>query len=340
MNRIFLCDSPYQLFSAMCIIDNEQTIDNDMILLLGIFHGWEEYENKLTCEKYKHIVVKKSENKIKTIVSFLVECIKLRKSVEKLTKLYVTSQNGYAVLFCNVLNCYHNEICFFDEGLYTYICSLGEDPFHEYYSNHKLFRIMFSKSELNYKGVIYAFEPKLLVDTTPNKKRIWHNQRISSGMLLQSPNMRLIDYDIIIFDQYFLTGKLASKYEEILELLQKNVERKVCLKKHPRNGFFKADSSSFDVVENDKNLWEIECIKMNLSGKILITPYSSAVFSPAILGVGNYTIILLYKLLMDEENSLMLKNIICFIENFKMNIKNVKVIIPETYSELICEVKN
>lgn len=338
MNRIFMCDSPYQLFSAMCIIDNEQTKKEDIIVLLCIFNGWEEYKNKLIQRNYKYIIVENFNRKLWTIINFIKICIGLRKHIDRFTRIFITSQNGYAVLFCHILNRYQNEICFFDEGLYTYICRLGENPFHEYYNNHMFFRVFLGWRKLYYNRQMYVFEPNLLAEDYKTNK-IYYNKSIGEYLLFNNPNPLLIKSSFIIFDQYFLNDEKITKYENILNKLKNNIKKQICLKKHPRKDFIKTNLDYFNVVENDNNLWEIESIEINISGKILITSYSSAVFLPGILGAQNYTIILLYKLIMNDKESPLSRDISHFIKRFRMNITNVRIIIPESLSELIREVE-
>ncbi len=334
MNRIFLCDSPFQLFSATSIIDKEKTIDADMIFLLCLFDGWEKYADVLKQEGFNYLVINRSRNRFLTVLKFWTICRKYKNKVQGSTKLFVTSQNGYAVIFCNMLSRNNNEICFFDEGLYTYVCNLKDNPFSEYYDNHRFFRWLYGKNKLNFEGEVYAFEPKLISDSY-KKNKITYSRIMAEKLLISPPNITIMYYKAIIFDAYFLErGNEYFRYEKILEIIKENTKDNICIKKHPRKDYIKNNTDLFNTIDNS-NVWEIECTKIVTPGKVLITSYSSAVFTPALLGIRNYTIILLYKLIMDTTRSSLSEDLNCFIDRFGKYIPDVKVIVPTSVEEVI-----
>ena len=338
--RVFLCDSAYQLLSALCIISNEGTTNNDCVLLVGLFKNWEKYVDTVTKFGCHTIVIKPSCKKPVTVIRFVKECLVLRSQIGRNTRLYVTSQNGYAVLFYYLLSRFNNEICFFDVWLYSYICKLDNNPFREYFDTHKIFRLFLQKQKINYKGVIYNFEPDLVESSSfYQKNKIIIDDEIIKLFSFDQPNTIIDNSKIILFDSYFLEeNDEYNSYVKILKLIQNSIKGNGCIKRHPRNDFVKVKMNGFKECGEDNNIWEIESKNINFTSKTLITSYSSAVFTPAIMGVRNYNIVLLYKLILGKENTLH-NGINSFIDRFKDEMQGVRVFIPETEQEIIEEME-
>lgn len=341
--NLFLCDSPYQILSAVNIIKMQKAKDRTLICVINMFTGCNNILYKLKKHGFNIFEFKlKKLNKTLKIIKYLLNCCQLKKITKnKILKIFVSSQNGYTILFYFFLYRRKYELVFFDEGLYSYICFFPtENPFEEYFENHILFKYIFNKKHFIFNKKIYLYAPELAInDSSTNFYKIEMSYSMCKNFLINKPDEIIVQSKIIIFDQYFLTNSIEyKKYLKLLHYIYINSKHKICIKKHPRNEYISYELNEIKIVPDDNNLWEAEAVEIGITDKILITYYSSAVFMPSILNNYSYTIILLYKLIL-KSNIQLYKIIDNFVIRFQNYSKNVKIFVPSTVSELIQIIK-
>ncbi len=342
--NLFLCDSPYQILSAVNIIEMQKARNRSLMCVINMFTGCNNILYELKRHGFNIFEFKLEKlNKAFKIIKYLLHCCQLRKITQnRRLKIFVSSQSGYVILFYFFLYRKKYELVFYDEGLYSYTCFFSTgNPFEEYFKNHAFFKYIFGKKHPIFNKTIYLYAPKFArEDFSANFYKIEMSYNMCSSFLKDKPDKIIAQSKIIIFDQYFLNNSIEyKKYLKLLHYIYKNSNYKICIKKHPRNEYISYESDEIKIVADDNNLWEAEAVEIGITDRILITYYSSAVFMPAILNNCSYTIILLYKLILKPDITLY-KVIDDFVTRFQRYSDNVKVFVPSTVSELIQIIKD
>ena len=339
IKSVFLCDSQYQLLSVCNIIQMNKIYNESIIYIIDMFDGCSQIVKKIRSKGFTIQMIHLGHHvKIFCVFKFIFKCIIEHLKINNLENIYISSQNGYAILFYYLMSNNNNiNLIFYDEGLYSYVndfCRMH--PFDEYFFHHRIFKLIFSNRKFNYNRIVYLYNYNYAaINEHVNYRNILMSKNLSDMFLDHIINPKLIDCEIIILDQYFLADSNEYKiYQKILgEFSSEKIKKSVVLKKHPRNNYF--DSSltySGVIIKNDTNLWEAEIPYINRN-KTLVTFYSSAVFMPHILYDYNFKTILLYKMILNTNDYLyrMLEE---FIKRFAAYNSNIEIYTPESLDEL------
>ena len=109
------------------------------------------------------------------------------------------------------------------------------------------------------------------------------------------------DCQAIFFEESFLADGLKNNDAELIERCNQLFGGKMVLKPHPRNPYNRFENSGIQILYS-KIPWEIYCLNVDLSGKILLTVNSNAAISPHILFQRAPKSVLLFNLLVGESN--------------------------------------
>lgn len=305
---LFLCTTQYQLLSACNLIEMEQIKNITCICVVDIFENAENIISKLLLKKFLIVRLKMGGkfNKFFKLMQMLKECMCLKKKLHSsINTIYIPSQNGYSLIFYNFFSDRGNaEFRYFDEGLYSYISDFNKKPFVEYLSGHKKLCFAFKHLKINYKKSVFLYSPEISFSKNScNVKKISFFSDIAKLFVQGEIDPVISRKKVIFFDNYFIDN--SNEHRKYLLLLQKLVRSKldVVIKKHPRSDYSSKSSITIDssFFVNDKNLWEAEISDINISNKLLISNFSSAVLMPSIIFNYRYTAVLFYPYIMGKD---------------------------------------
>lgn len=317
MKKLFICQTPFQLIIALCIMEQKKNkLDQTDFILTNTFNGYIDVANKirkLNIVDNVFTISTKADNKLKKILKF--HYVFFTKHF-LLKKVYNGSLKEYDEM-------YFWNYDSFSASLRTY--------FHK--KNHNLKAYIFEEGYNSYFPYDKVVFPTLLMKIIDIKNKILHKnltRESVNGIFLIEPNLLLetpqypvfnIDKNILKTKEFknkikyiFNAEKAANKYdrkyiileeyrpeyndEEIFDkIIEKVGKENVIIKLHPRQPKNRFEKIGVKTLGSDGVPWEAIAFARDFSDKIIISISSSAVTSHRILFGENINAYLLFKAL-------------------------------------------
>lgn len=227
---------------------------------------------------------------------------------------------------------------FYEEGTGVYTTSL----FQDYGRIKTMYKLLGYRSETDYVEDIYVFCPSLYHGDLPT---------VEIGIVTEKDKTELIsdqkfkpekyNKNIIFFDNPMNKPEYKGVDQFlILKDLEKAVSKSdIMVRVHPRDisGLF--EKKGFSEDRNTRIAWEELLLYIDFSDKILITSFSTAVFSPKIIHDQEPRIIFLKRALLEGDSSKNKGKMDSF-DRFALGVKAIysdpsRVCIPKTSEEMI-----
>lgn len=346
-NNLFLGASQYQLLNICNLIEMKGIKNNSVIFVVNVFSGADIIVKRLENEYYNvhFLCEKKSANKFYKFFSVMKTFLQLKTEIRESVKyIYISSQNGFSVLFYYLFGANGKaELRFFEDGLYTYTNDYGvKQPFYDYFKRHPFLFILFKHLRCNYNKVVYLYSPDLAIEKQDAiLLKLDYFPYLGNLFLLTNVNKDLINGQHIFFDSFFVSKtKSYDKNVKCLGILINGIKN-IVLKKHPRSdygGCIDLVKGKCNVINDDCNLWESVILNWNSTNKTLISVLSSATLTPCMIFNYQYTIVLLYKYVI-SDNQALLESYDEFLKRIKAK-RNVKIINIDSEAALEEYVKN
>lgn len=347
MKVAIISDTPFQVFGAL-ILKKEKFVDKEVdLFIVNQFTTAKELFTRiqeLQIFRSVYLVDYKSEKKFYYLLTKIYEiCLPkylIKKWIPKIDYKYdilcITNFNRLQITL-RLLNS-KSRLLFYDDGIGSYFGNVYTASFKKH---RKFYRLMKKESiELN-PELIYLFNPFFVINKQmgikvkgmcENAEHILKNtiKEISPVFDLYGEiDQKYVEKKMIFLSQpndlnskdFFIKMKL------ILTTLEKYKEN-LLVRPHPRENFKNKTDFTIDLTNI---LWELIINKIDISEKILIGNFSTAMITPKILFDKEPTLIFLYKIF-DIKNQDYYDEIV---EKIKMKYSNGdKILIPQNMEEL------
>jgi hypothetical protein len=310
----FICATPYHLIVASAIAMSEKL--NADLFVLDEFMSCEQIaENIRNIELFDQVRIIDNDisknsayKKIRITYTLLFNKLVMeRYLVENYKELYIFHRDhAYVKAACLYLKSKNPELTInlYDEGIGSYC---NEQLFKQGNITRYL-ELLFCKKQIKNDDLsIFLFSPDLYIRGFKNHPPI-HNISKICGLnkidgysnaikkVFKSDKDEEISWDVLAFDTVRneeLTETGIEIFEASLDYC-KNLFNKMKVKKHPRAEC----SKKFDYFVYDSP-FELLCFDADLSDKVFISSFSSALFSPKLLFDMEPTVVFLFDVLKD-----------------------------------------
>ena len=365
----FLIATPLQFYNALSILAlsyNNEKADfyvysfavNDLLRIT-------EKASELHC--VGEIINLSDYNKNKGRIGFLLELLlndKTRFKNRIYSDLFITYTGNRNQIICNEL--YKNnpnlKVHFFEEGIGIYVKSfMIPEQRNALYG--VLYKLVGYKRVMENISTIHVYRPELIekkninITPIPDVKCIYPIRRETSPLLFDQlcSIFQIKEYNFdqkfVYFDQWFYTSKTDKEYQvykdfsqaKFLRKIEHRTDVKILVKKHPVTKNQDYESLNFNTL-NDLGIWELFLMRNNVSNSILLTLFSTAVFTPKILYDQEPYVVLMGKAIKNEAARYGISDTLgriwnSSIEVFANNIKKSytdsgRFFIPESIDEL------
>ena len=311
--NVFICVTPFQVFSSVAIAEQINVISD--IIISDLFAGYEEIADRLKqLDLFRKVIVVREEEiwllKEKNYIKKELSVINTYIKIKEIANRYFPRINEYTDVFSpgrknvlgkiiyNYVSQYNinSRIHFYDEGTGIYSNSSVDIKRLDLICT----RLFVGKKAAKFDYDLYLFSPDCYRYINPNRdtkiKQITISDNAKRLLWEIFPERFNIpqDTEAIIFDvlydqEFNQEGK--EKYTNILSHITKKLS--CVIKKHPRE-------TSEQIVLQElkcKLPFEIMWATGSVKDKVLISPFSTALFTPKMIYNDEPIIIFLYKLL-------------------------------------------
>jgi hypothetical protein len=320
MANLIVCNTPYQIFNAVNIVINKiEGCDktNTDIVIEKLFNNAEQLCVRLKTLNLFRIIStvsmcrsSVSGGKIKAfwrLMNIDKELDNYMFSYKSMImnnydKIWIGDASILGLIFLNKNK--NTEILLYDDGLSSY----SKNPLD--FSQSTAYKICGKLFKLG----IYRYRIKKLY---LNNKEIGQGNRFQKiqlpSFLLYNPAREILkslfEYDqkasylnrfkIIILGQMFEELQGYNDYG-LTDLFSHIDTTQILLRKHPR------DQTLYQnyVIDNGKNMWEMECMENITNEHVLISLCSTAQFCPKMIANKEPSLIFLYKIMLNKNSSL------------------------------------
>ena len=144
---------------------------------------------------------------------------------------------------------------------------------------------------INYGGKVYTL-PKIKFSDTGLKEKI--------NIVFDFDTAPDVDTKYLFFEESFLAAGIKNNDEKLINLCFDLSNKQMKIKNHPGNPYNRFENT--EIKSFSSNIpWEIFCLNVDLSDKVLITVNSNAAISPHIIFEKAPKTVLLFNLLIGES---------------------------------------
>lgn len=359
MNRLIVCVTVYQLFNAINFRKSLFYSDDKVDIILIDKTNFSDIVNNLNeCNLFDNVYYVKSDKFYKDLFTKYFNNNKILKQIflssridllnyNKIIKHYFkdTNFNGiydeiYIANYMRITNILYNylldrnknlKVFEYEDGLGSYVVTREKFKFLKDNLYVKLLNILGTKTLLpKLISGLYLYKPELYcknddlvkLDIPKFNKNDFQNITLVNE-IFDYKESDFFDRKYILFEQPFKEDwVIANDYELFEKIINQLGEENIIIKIHPRS-----KENRFSKFKNVKiydgiTPWEIMCMNEKLTGKVLITVSSSAIFTPILLYKENCCAISLCKIL--ESNHL---------DDYSKNIEEYFSKIEKTYGK-------
>lgn len=357
MRALVFCSSQYQIFNIIQLLENKiLDVNQTIVIVFDFFDGAASITLKIK-KKYAVIIylirINQSNNYLKGI-SIIKEIRRVRNDISYVSpeKIFISGMSSLKFLAYYI--CSNGGKCpyvMYEDGFESYTCNPSElfDSFG--FAVAHLCKAFFKYKNIQFTKELYIYEPRLI--TFDNKNIVCKqidNKLMNKDITLlskfefifgitdsQSDINILSKARFIYFDQYITKNNRVINIDKIgraVKMMGEYLGGDFIIKTHPRKEYaIQYDSLNIQLYKSGASLWELQVIGQSLTNKVLITIFSTAVFTPNILYNEKYKVILIYKIVINSTSCLY-KKINAYVCQFKKYRNSIEVFVPETQTEL------
>lgn len=355
----FFCSTPYQIFTAINIKLNKYQNSKADIYILNHFEYSEKMSVSIENSRIFNEVIsldvynfsrKFSKNTITRYYNYSCTFLLQKKILKKYfhdikyyEKIFLTYPDVIIQLFIinNKKKYPNSKIFMYEDGLNTY---------YKYEESNSLLKKIFKKiykssDVIDFYDQYLLFKPELSNLKFKEKLQKIPNINSEDTNFVRKLNS-IFEYDqtkniiekVILFEQPYPVELINEKSEFLFKQIGNACNSNSIMKVHPRSKKKYKDINTF----HDKTIpWEVIVLNENIEDKVLISVFSTACFTPKLILDKEPIVIFLYKLIEIKQEILIDNNLMELVEKFKYSYRDKsKIIIPETYDELLNIIKN
>ena len=357
MRNAFFCTTPYQVLVAIALSKQVQGLSDIYVIdqfekadqLVDVLKECNRFDKVQLIREYPIFKMKRegaNSNKLR------LRYIQIYLCLDKTVRSIIPDLSIYTDLFASC-NSFVPRLFFLSSAKHRLNMN-----YHYYedgigsYTNKKLYvisgfdysarRFIFGKRTVNIKYDLYLFNPEMFKQLMPDLDIKTHKimplqsgtedteivDRIYSVGMIKSIQQNAVFFDTVHTETVlsFDHDKMMHDTEEILSMIGRE---NVIVKSHPRDTKKWFD---FDYFEFPSVPLEVLCMHQDLSGKVLLSFFSTALFTPKMLFDQEPVLIMLYKVLGNTDDN-ELKDRFCSILETTYK-DHGRIFIPETREEL------
>lgn len=330
---LFYCDTPFQIFTTVSLLQGHfSDWECDLVLYHKFFNSERMRLMLNEVNLFNRIYDAYPANSKKSDIKRLISCTSYIRQEIGLKDLYY-DQYLFSMLDTNASLALYSglkyaEVSTFDDGCENY----RDRDIYDYvnWRRHLILKIFHPQKKYFHFDSTYCYLPEIC--TTDISQRI--KIKISSTSIYDKvfnyiPN-DLYNRKFVYFDSPVMYNH-RDYFETELKRVLNDIQQDLTVRLHPR---MKKTTLTESNIDKGLNVWEVECMHQITNNHVLISTYSTAMFTPIMIAECSPTLIFLYKLTVDMFTAEMLKGIETHISRFKKIYSKSLVYIPEDWNEL------
>lgn len=339
--HLFYCDTGYQIFTVLNLINQLQLTEEAELVIYGQFDNARDLYQRLKKENifYKIYFLPKQVSESKIVELKDLACAK--RTVKKF--LPDLELNNYETFYASVLDttislalyCVidFSKFVVFDDGTGSYHGNIICDNIS--WKRRAAMRLSCSQKKIQFNiNSFYLYSPKLStssIESIPKKINAVSNKVVERVFEYNQNNVYSKQY--VYLDQPVLYNNIAVADEldrRTQACLLKYLKNKIIVRKHPRK-----DDTTFSCFPTDsiKNQWELECCRQLTDEHVLISVFSTASFQARIMAGKKCRLILLYKLYHSIYSDVYYEEIQEYVRVFSNCFEDTIVNVPSTWDD-------
>ena len=186
------------------------------------------------------------------------------------------------------------------------------------------------------KEEYWVYHPEFVIESEKNnlKKIPFYRSKellLSTNKVWDIKNVTAINKEIIFFDDLISDNEI----KRIFEIVQEGLDSEIMVKMHPRRFDLSIyNNKKISIYEPRSLPFEVCMQNKDLSSKVLINIFSSAVINCIFMFNQFPTIVFLYKIINDSAYKEREEEIDLLVEKLRSMYKDNKIYVPETLDEL------
>lgn len=330
---LFYCDTPFQVFTAINVVQEFYLDSGCDLVLYHQFHNSHRLKECIEkCHVFSHIYdAFPATSKISDIERLIF------------SKRYIKREIGikdlhYDEIFFSMLDTntslslysglqYSNAVLF-DDGAFSYYGGTIHDYIN--WKRYGLLKISHPhKHFFNFKK-IFQYLPELSGNVPYKKIKLVFNFSNLFDLVFDYKENDIYKKPIVYFDHSYKSER-KDYYDQIIIEKLEGISSSLVTRIHPR-----IKESPFMQFNCDKgqNMWEVECAHQITNQHILISVYSTALFTPTMLYNKTPHLIFLYKLCKEMYDEVTYNRIDDHVMRFKKMYHSVPVSVLSEWNEL------
>ncbi len=340
MKHLFYCDTGYQIFTVLNLLDQLHLETGADLVIYGQFAKADTLYNHLKdAHIFENIYFIKPYRK-KSKWGELSELLWAKHSVRKRIPEFQLKKYDIfyaAILDTNIslaLYCTINFTSFivFDDGTGSYHGNIIEDYISR--KRRMVMRFSCSKRKMNFAvDKFYLYSPTLsksTIDSNFEKIDVSRSTIIDDVFNYVHNNMYKKEYVFLDQPSLFKSKEMDEYDEHTRDILSKYLIDKMVVRKHPRKR-----ETIFSVFPTDsvQNQWELECCRQLTDAHVLISVFSTASFQARILAGKRCHLILLFELYRRTYTDEYYTEIKKYVKEFSNCFEDTIVSVPNSWEE-------
>ncbi len=345
----FFCATPLQIYTSIILAETDFQKEEKTIYLIDYFHGYEDYlsrlENIHVFNKVKLLSLKTMYDRIKTrkngIFLFVIWNIYYYLSSSRLLRaLDIEVENGDSIFFSyleplclmlarvNKKRKLHLHFMGYEDGIGAYTMPLDRKP-------GRFERFLTVAPYFN-KECYWVYRPEYVIDSCEDSMlkriRLDYDDKLKSDILSiwAEVNRIHIEDKYIFFDDTVSNDALNQIVDE-LDCLDDSI----IVKKHPKRMDDFYELKGYNILAPQSIPFESYLIGNDMSDKVLINTFSSAVINSVFMFNQRPTIIFLYEILEDDAYKYRINEVRKLIEDVRIIYGECKykIHVPKSFEE-------